>query len=183
VSSLQDGPNLVLKVHKPALLYLGPEGNGDGEYEVASRRCRTGFAAWPSAPDLLVASTTREFCGVVYSVAAEYRVEARVLASFLDSSVVRYIGGSPSARPAAYGQESEDAEFLQITWSSSEPDDVKVAQLGGDYWYYLSERDGTDMQRFWAFGLSDVPGILGQYQLTLPKRFSTSTSLIVRESR
>ena len=179
----QEGPNLVLKVRRPALLYLGSEGNGDGEYVVESVRCRTGFPAWPSAPDLLITESTHEFCGVVYQVAPEYRVEVRLLASFLDPHVVRYVGGPIDGRPAAYAEESQEGEFLQIQWSYNQPDSIAPAQLGGDYWYYTGdEQTGTDMQRFWALGLADLPEILEQHELTLPRRLAVPTSLIVSES-
>jgi hypothetical protein len=161
---------------------MGREGNGDAQYAVGAVRCRTGFPAWPSSPDLLV--NDGEFCGVVYSVPAEYRIEVRLLASFLDARAVQYIGGPISERPAAYTDELQEDEFLQIKWSVDEPSSIALAQLGGDFWYYAGdEQDGTDMQRFWALGLGDLPDILDQHELRFPHRLAIPQTLIVKEHR
>lgn len=173
--------NLILTLRIPAKLYLGPDGNGDGLFALDDLRARTGFPPWPSAADILVKSATREFCGVAYQVASEFRPTVRELAARLDPTCVRFIAGAAASRPAPYRDESGDLSWLQIAWSNQPADTLVLAQLGGDLWYYDAEDDRTDaLHRVVGYGVGDLNELCRDFDVVLPNGFAIPTGLGVR---
>jgi hypothetical protein len=174
--------NLVLRLRPNVKLYLGDQGNGDGLYALDGQRCATGFPPWPSAADLLVNIENDELCGVTYRVAVPFREHVREMATSFDQRCVTYIEGKVELRPAAYRSESDQFDFLEIRWSSNQPDAIMPAQLASDVWYYEDDRreSASSLQRAVGYGLGDLQGLVLEHNLNLPKQWLFSADLDLR---
>lgn len=173
------GRNVIVTLRPGAGIYVGPAGNADGTYELNSVSCQTGFAPWPSSPDLLIDSRSRELCGVVYQIAQEHEVETKVFSLFLDPKVARYTPGLTTPGHQVYAG-VENINLFEISWSRQMGNEIVPAQLGCDFWYYSgAPMDGTDFQRAVAFGVGDLEELLSDHNLIMPVEFSVLPPLSV----
>ena len=173
--------NIIVALRSHARLFLGRDGNEDGEYLLEGVRVRTGFPPWPSSADLLVHQDTREFCGVTYQVGDEFRPLVRTLAGVLDSRCVRYVAGEGALRSKTYRDGPGDLEFLEIVWSDVLHDQLLPAQLSGDVWYMSSDKSttATPVERVVGYGIGDLEELTREHQLIMPSRFAFPTDLRV----
>lgn len=137
----------------------------------------TGFAPWPSCPDVLYDKTSRTLCGLAYRVGKAYTEQLEALVASLDPKVVRYgryetpvgetagsrapggdLGCDPKAIPWI-PHSSGTHHFVEVVWSSVRPDTFGLAQLVDDTWLYSAEGQVVGLV------LSDLPEIIETYAL------------------
>lgn len=174
--------NLILTLRPPAKLYLGREGHQDRPIELDGMVATPGFPPFPAAPDLLVNTRAAELCGVTYVVAPQAVGDLRAVVSTLDPRCIRLVEVSAVARPLTYA-DVDQAVFCEIWWSSATPTERVVAQLGGDFWYYARDIEGTLWQRIAGYGLGDLDEVLAEYSLHLPAVMTVQESLHVQPVR
>lgn len=124
------------------------------------------FPLWAVCPDILINSIKREFVGVCYFVGEDEKEVVESLSTDLSNQVVRYVNSPLSDDATPYIKNNMEPNHLQIKWSSTDADDLEIAQLDSDYWYYsqISENES----RFRAFGLDYIDKILLDHKLNFP---------------
>jgi hypothetical protein len=173
--------NLIISLRAPAVFYLGTVGSDDSLLAFGDQTTQAGFPPWPSAADILIDSKTREFCGVTYQVAPEFRGAVAALAASLDPKCVTYVDGGLASAMAPYQKETDDLHWLQIVWSRTIPDDIVLAQLGADAWYYSTEfGESNSAKRVVAYGVADLSSVERDFGVTLPKHFAIPSGLQVQ---
>jgi len=139
------------------------------------------FPPFTSAPDIL-RSAEGEFVGLTYALDEANFARAATICSDLVSGIVaarRYDEVTPKYA-AQYGHDL----FLEVLWGISNPDEIVLAQLADDAWYYqIGPRSQDEIFQEWKLPILDAPRILGigvsylhdlleTYDLRLPDRWT-----------
>lgn len=124
------------------------------------------FPLWATCADILVNSVKKEFVGLCYYVGDDSKDLVKSFIKDLNPFVARFVNSSLDNEAKPYLKCNLNPSHFQIKWSAIEADNIEVAQLGSDYWYYLE--DGKRERQLMAIGLNYVDEILGDYNLNFP---------------
>ena len=123
------------------------------------------FPLWATCADILVNSVTNEFLGLCYYVGDDSKDLVGSLMQDLNPFVARYVNSSADKDAKPYLNCNLQPNHFQIKWSPGEADNIEVAQLDSDYWYYY---ENNRKHQLIVIGLNYVDEILSDYNLKFP---------------
>ncbi len=123
------------------------------------------FPLWATCADLLV-SSENEFIGLCYYVAEDSKDLVNSLVKTLDPIVAQYVNSLTDKDAKPYLNCNLLPNHFQIKWFPVEADNIEVAQLDSDYWYYCEDNNGK--HQLMAIGLNYIDEILSDYNLKFP---------------
>jgi hypothetical protein len=157
--------SLLITVVAPAEIFISEKPLG----KVSGWKNKTfsipGFPLWATSADLLV-NSKREFLGLCYYVPDDSKDFVRMIAARMDPDVVRYVTSTNDNDASPYLKNNLIPSHFQIKWSRSPSDDIEVAQLGSDYWYFSDSPN--DQDQLLAVSVNDIDEILDAYNLSFP---------------
>lgn len=124
------------------------------------------FPLWATCADILVNSVKQEFVGLCYYVGDDSKDLVKSFIKDLDPIVARFVDSSSDKEARPYLNCNITPSHFQIKWSLVEADNIEVAQLSSDYWYYYIESENNYQPM--ALGLSHIDEILNDYHLEFP---------------
>lgn len=114
-------------------------------------------APWHACADLLINSETEMCLGLTYKV-DEHPGVAAVMAMNVTGSVVRLVNGRSPYGLAIYGK--SDCDWFEIRFGVGDPNAYIIAASLDGFWFLDATRT-----RLLAFGVSDLPQLLGEFSL------------------
>jgi hypothetical protein len=149
---------LIVSFRSSARVHLGPNLISHSGMQIDGVLVGNGFPPWPSSPDILCNSRSRTWVGVSYLVAPAYQQQVKDVFRQLSSEAVRYNDGSNRQGGTPYAGVNENIHYLEVIWATEQADELRLAQLGDDIWFYPMTDDYES--RFIAFGVTHVDEIL-----------------------
>ena len=160
---------LIVSLQSPARIHVGPNLISHSGIQIDGVFVSDGFPPLPSCPDILCNSQSKIWGGVSYPVVPAYQQQVKDVFHQLSSEAVRYDDGSDRLEDTLYPGVNEDTHFLEIIWAPDKADELLVAQLSDDIWFYPTADNFPN--RFIAFGLTHIDEIIDEYNLVLPNTF------------
>ena len=122
------------------------------------------FPLWATCADLLV-NSVRELIGLCYYVGDDSKETVKLLLKTLDPITAQYINSVADKEAAPYLNCNLSPSHFQIKWSLDVADNIEIAQLDSDYWYYEGQGENP---RLIALGVNYLNEILRDYNLKFP---------------
>lgn len=136
---------------------------------------QTGYAPWPTAPDILCNSNDEVMCGLSFPVFDEQLDLVRKWVNEVNSN--KFTLREISSKDSIYGYDTSCGFVfcLEVLWTQSPATKRISASLSEDIWYYdksYNESEFVFYKHVVAIGLTSIEDVASDFGLKLPNKDS-----------